>query len=87
MVVISTLEILINIVMYILPITLKTYVSYGIFPIVRNQDHFKVQASVVQRPSNTNPGLNFILGFFFFCSKAFSPNNFPPFLDLKMIKL
>ena len=87
MVLISTLEILINIVMYILLITLKTYVSYGIFPIVCNQDHFKVQASVVQRPSNTNPGLNCILGFFFFCSKAFSPNNFPSFLGLKMIKL
>ena len=27
---------------------------------------------VIQRPIIANPGLNFILGFFFFCSKAFS---------------
>ena len=27
---------------------------------------------VVRRPVSANPGLNFILGFFFFCSEAFS---------------
>ena len=69
--------------MYILPITLESYVSYGIFPIVHNQDHFKVQASVVWRPINANPGLNFNLGFFFFCPKAFFLNNFPIFQIIK----
>ena len=33
----------------------------------------KVLGQVVRRPINANPGLNFNLGFFFFCSKAFSP--------------
>ena len=32
----------------------------------------KVLGQVVRRPINANPGLNFNLGFFFFCSKAFS---------------
>ena len=32
----------------------------------------KLQGPVVRRPISTNPGLNFNLGFFFFCSKAFS---------------
>ena len=31
----------------------------------------KHQGPVVRRPISTNPGLNFNLGFFFFCSKAF----------------
>ena len=30
------------------------------------------QDPVVRRPISANPGLNFNLGFFFFCSKAFS---------------
>ena len=30
-------------------------------------------SQVVRRPINANPGLNFNLGFFFFCSKGFSP--------------
>ena len=29
-------------------------------------------SQVVRRPISANPGLNFNLGFFFFCSKAFS---------------
>ena len=31
-----------------------------------------VQGPVVRRPITANPGLNFNLGFFVFCSKAFS---------------
>ena len=31
-----------------------------------------LQGPVVQRPISANPGLNLNLGFFFFCSKAFS---------------
>ena len=32
-----------------------------------------VQGPVVRRPTSANLGLNFDPGFFFFCSKAFSP--------------
>ena len=34
--------------------------------------NFSNQGPVVQRPISANPGLNFNLGFFFFCSEAFS---------------
>ena len=36
----------------------------------------KVLGQVIRRPINANPGLNFNLGFFFLCSKAFSPTIF-----------
>ena len=32
---------------------------------------FDLQGPVVRRPISANPGLNFNLGFFFFCSKVF----------------
>ena len=35
-----------------------------------------VLGPVVQRPISAKAGLNFNLGFFFFCLKAFSPENF-----------
>ena len=34
--------------------------------------HGRVQGPVVRKPINPNSGLRFILGFLFFCSKAFS---------------
>ena len=34
-----------------------------------------LQGPVVRRPVSANPGLTFNLGFFFFCSKAFSRIN------------
>ena len=42
---------------------------------VENRDKvysFVTQGPVVRRTISANPGLNFNLGFFFFCSKAFS---------------